>query len=149
MTGLLLRNYNPAFSPDGAKIAFYAETASLEGDYWIIGSDGTGLKPLTRAAVKMRDLFCMNCRPEWSPRREKNSVYGGPRWDGRPVHHQFRWDKFEEADNYCGKIGMVCAAFAHAHPVWSPDGNALAFVSRRATSFDVYKVNSDGSICGS
>jgi TolB protein len=45
---------------------------------------------------------------------------------------------------------IVCQSLAQSKvdshdPVWSPDGNQIAFYSNRDGDFEIYVVNSDGS----
>jgi Tol biopolymer transport system component len=52
---------HPAWSPDGAKIAFvYQEQQSTQSDLYVIGIDGTGRSRLTSTEVTETD-------PAWQP----------------------------------------------------------------------------------
>ena len=51
--------WSPAWSPDGRSIAFVGE-ADDDGDIWLVGADGSGLRQLTTTAADDRD-------PAWLP----------------------------------------------------------------------------------
>jgi Tol biopolymer transport system component len=118
----------PAWSPDGARIAFTTYRAGGAA-IWTMAPDGAGARPVT-AAGQYGDYS-----PSWSP-------------DGR-------WIAFQRVDASTVRIGIVAAeggaprflpwpAKAYA-PAWSPDGARIAFSSDVDGDMDVYVVTPDGA----
>jgi hypothetical protein len=113
---------HPAWSPDGAKIAFDSGTC-CPNDIYTINPDGTGLTQLTFDFTS--DL------PQWSPDGSKiaYSGYGGVKVMNRDG------------------TGQTLIASGGA-PAWSPDGKEIAFMRPNAQdpySSDVWVMNADGS----
>ena len=116
-------DWNPAWSPDGSRIAFDRNSgSSSRADIYIMNADGTGLRPLTGG-----DWF--DARPAWSP-------------DGRKI--AFYRDGAINVMNGDGS-GVTKLTDGGAYPSWSPDGSSIAFWSGQSGSRAVYVMNADGS----
>ncbi|MGK2934836.1 MAG: hypothetical protein ACSLFE_06280 [Gemmatimonadaceae bacterium] len=126
-------NGDPAWSPDGKRIAFSSDRGGRR-DIYIMNADGSGL-------LRRTDIGGYNTDPAWSP-------------DGRSIAFSSLRD---------GQFGIYVMAVDgdwsnprhvgpdrgwNAHPAWSPDGGKIAFTSDwRAYDivYDLYTMNADGS----
>ena len=132
-SGALLTNdsgseRDPAWSPDGSRLAFAAE---LRGDLdiWVMNADGNGL-------VRLTSNVGTDYRPDWSP-DGKRIVFVSER-DGNPELYVMNADG-------TGQTRLTNEPRRDSDPAWSPDGATIAFSSERGTSADIYIMNVDGS----
>ncbi len=108
-------NYNPAWSPDGVRIAFVSAKRQAEPEIYAMDSDGSNQVRLTHD-LRTKD------RPSWSP-------------DGQ-------WIAYD--DSFAGWLSQISVVAADGSgrtkrltdnpptkwfPAWSPDGNTIAYVA--------------------
>jgi Tol biopolymer transport system component len=108
----------PAWSPDGAKIA----CSGTDGDIWVIRPDGTGLVNVTNTPTPRHEY-----RPDWSPDGSKLAFTS---WQAQAEIHVANADGTSRSFVTTG-----------AWPAWSPDGARIAFVD----VLSIFTVNVDGS----
>jgi WD40-like Beta Propeller Repeat/Lysyl oxidase len=149
---------DPAWSPDGRRLAFVAPGAGGAGDVFVADADGTHRGRITRTdRVAERS-------PSWSPDGRHLVVErggrlvivradgGGERRLGPGVEPAWspggRRIAFTDGDNVYlvsakgGRARPVTSApGAQTAPAWSPDGLRLAYVSNETGAFDVYVLN--------
>jgi WD40 repeat protein len=118
----------PAWSPDGSKIAFRSDRDG-SGEIYAMTADGSGVTRLTQHAA-------LDTRPTWSP-------------DGRRIAFQSGRDGNDEiyvmnADG-SGVTRLSSNDGSDRQPAWSPDGQKIAFASDRDGNFEIYVMNADGS----
>ena len=119
---------DPAWSPDGKKLAF----ARLDKGFgiYVVKADLSGLQRLTR---KSSGSYAA---PAWSP-------------DGRKIAFAIDRDGDSEVfvmnANGSGQRNLTRNQADDGYPSWSSDGRRIAFVSDRDGSLEVYVMNADGS----
>jgi len=118
----------PAWSPDGTKIAF-SSRRSGSFDIYVMNADGTGTKPLT--STKEDDSH-----PTWSPEGDRITfARDGP------------GDIYVMKADGSGARRISDPRVQEAEPAWSPDGDWIAYIRRTpGTSVrEVWLVRPDGS----
>lgn len=118
---------DPAWSPDGARIAF---TSDRDGnrEVYVMNADGSGAQRLTAMAGA-------DYAPAWSP-------------DGSRI--VFVSERGGNADIYAmnpdgsGAMRLTSGGGHELDPAWSPDGRRIAFASFTG-DFDLFVMNADGT----
>ncbi|RJQ39928.1 MAG: DUF5050 domain-containing protein [Dehalococcoidia bacterium] len=122
-----LRAYEPAWSPNGSKIAFQSWENDLP-EIYMMDADGSNL-------VRLTDNSAYDDYPAWSPDGSK-IVFVSDRDGNNEIYvmnadgsNQRRLTNSPESDTF---------------PVWSPDGTKILFQSDRSGR-GIYVMNSDGT----
>jgi len=116
-------DWNPAWSPDGSRIAFDRGTNTEMGpDIYVMNADGSGLQPLTSGPS-------FDAHPTWSPDGGRIAFYRNG-----SIHVM----------NASGS-GVTKLTDDGQYPAWSPNGARIAFWSGRSGQRGVYVMNVDGS----
>jgi TolB protein len=126
-------NANPAWSPDGRRIAFNSDRLGIgeaDHDLWLVDSDASNLRRLTLGPAIDTD-------PAWAP-------------DGRRIAFESdRAGNIEiwSLDTSSGSepARLTTSPGEDADPAWSPDGSRIAFLSTRDGNREIYVMNADGS----
>jgi Tol biopolymer transport system component len=119
----------PAWSPDGAKIAFSgARGDDYGGEVYAMNADGSGMRRLTSQRLQDR-------QPAWSP-DGKRIAYTSNRGDGSEIYVM--------RANGTGARRLTRCWDECSWPRWSPDGRQIAFLAKAAI-YKLYLMRSDGS----
>jgi dipeptidyl aminopeptidase/acylaminoacyl peptidase len=119
-------NYLPAWSPDGARIAFVSNREGND-EIYVMDADGSGQKRLTTDMDE--DLS-----PTWSP-------------DGSRIAFQSNRDGFNRI-HVMDADGLAVIGLTDSDgfdPAWSADGSRIAFTSTKDGNPEIYVMSSDGS----
>lgn len=118
---------DPAFSPDGSRIAFTSNRDGDRAEIYVMDADGTGSVRLTTEGGQ---------RPAFSPDGAKIAFLSYR--DGNGEIYIMNSDGTEQTRL------MDSAAF-DGSPVFSPDGSQIAFETARDGDYEIYIMNVDGS----
>ena len=130
----------PAFSPDGAWIAFSSrrDGGEIAGGIWMVPASGGAARRLTNAGFS----------PAWSPDGEQ-IIYATEfvRGEVRPTH-RVRVSALRAVSVRQGVTRLISEGDV-AQPAWSPNGHRIAFWSSfgdgRPRPFTVHTMRPDGS----
>jgi hypothetical protein len=129
--------FDPAWSPDGRRIAFARRQArNTSSDIWVMNASGTRTRRLTRDRDGPIDR-----EPAWSP--DGSQIV----WV-RSIALRSSSELWIMRADGGDKRRLVPGGPVHydAGPAWSPDGRRIAFTSNRAGgSPQIFTVESDGS----
>jgi dipeptidyl aminopeptidase/acylaminoacyl peptidase len=138
----------PAWSPDGQKIVFSSERDGIFAGpmapapkIYVMNADGSGQTRLTSGTT-------VDVSPSWSAdgskivfsRAERTCT---PTPDGGQVC-EFPYQLYVMNGDGSGLTQITNNGAQNLGPVWSPDGQKIAFGSSRP-GYDVYSINPDGS----
>lgn len=131
-TGGGVSNRDPAWSPDGRRLAFSRSDSDGSADIYVMNADGSNVVRRTHGG--------RNWEPAWSP--DGRTIAFTSHWDGSAGVH------LVDADGGSGSRVLMHRPGYDANPAWSPDGRKITFTSDwRAYDFvyDLYVMNADGS----
>ena len=121
-------HYQPAWSPDGTKIAF-GSNKDGNGEIYVMDPNGANVVRLTADASE-------DGQPAWSP-------------DGMKI--AFATERDGNAEIYvmdssgANPVNLTNHSGSDLAPAWSPDGTKIAFQSNREVDYAVWVMNADGS----
>ena len=120
---------NPAWSPDGTKIAFETNLAG-NWEIYTINVDGSGLQNVSNTPDSIEGW------PAWSPDGAKIAFQSNR--DGN-------WEIYVMNLDGSGLKRLTDNSSIDGLPTWSPNGRSIAFVSNQGGSWGVWVMNADGS----
>lgn len=112
------RDQDPAWSPDGSRLAFSSTRDGAHLDIWVVNADGSGLTNLTPLADSTESGQA-GIEPTWSP-------------DGTKIAYSYQGDVWVmDATTGAGKQNLThdpaLPAAGHS-PAWSPTSDTIAYV---------------------
>lgn len=120
----------PAWSPDGTRIAYVGGNGTGGRTIHVIGADGSGDVEITHDGNEWS--------PTWSPDGRTIAYATGPADD---TYYQLRIVNAAGS----GDRAVKPSSAADTDPAWSPDGKWLAFASDRRGRDDIWLVTPNGS----
>jgi TolB protein len=123
---------SPAWSPDGTRIAFNADS-NKDGKrgVYVMNADGLDLTQLTSAGG--------NISPAWSPNGGLITMQSHR--DGYYEIYVMKSDGLAQTPLTTTKTDS-----GEYYPCWSPDGTRIAYDSPLEGTYDIYTMNADGSL---
>jgi len=129
--------WNNHWSPDGKRIAFTGRSdPKAELAVFVMNTDGTGLRPLTRVPAEQGGAQW----PVWSPDGRKLAIQVNSRLQKGCAHI---W--VVDAGTGEGRQLAAHDAYLDETPSWFPDGKRIAFQSNRTGRMEVWVMNADGT----
>jgi Tol biopolymer transport system component len=124
----------PAFSPDGARIAFQSESSPQLSDtaapslalstLWVVEADGEGLRQLTRPGEPPGG----HGAPSWSPDGHR-LVFSASRYGSSEIW-SLELPAASEGGDGGEPVALVRSPTTAYDPAWSPDGRSIFFSAR-------------------
>jgi RTX calcium-binding nonapeptide repeat (4 copies)/WD40-like Beta Propeller Repeat len=105
-----------AWSPDGARVAFYRQTGTLTADVFVAEADGGRLRNLTRSSAEF------SWAPDWSPDGSRIVCVASDRNSKKLVTV-----RPDGSDRQPVPGTVVDAADQVGDPHWSPDGSVIGY----------------------
>jgi TolB protein len=131
-------NFQPAWSPDGTRIAFVSGRGSSQ-EIYLMNADGTHETPLTNNHGE-------NLQPAWSPDGRRIAFvrnvyrdYMNPGY-GHDGNGQFLNIFVIDSDG-SGERELLGGSRSYYSPSWAPDGQRIVFLD----GDDIYIMNRDGA----
>jgi Tol biopolymer transport system component len=121
-------DWEPAWSPDGSRIAFTQQVVSGDGvdsEIYVMNTDGSDQVRLTNNPGD--DWY-----PAWSP-------------DGSKIAFTRNAEIYVMDADGSNQINLTNNPDNDWYPTWSPDGSKLAFTSSRGGNHEIYVMDADGS----
>ena len=106
-------DFDPAWSPDGSKIAFVSNRDGVDTELYLMNTDGSSL-------VRLTDDGLDDTMPAWSPDSQRIAF---TKSQGAGIHIINR-----------DGTNLVSVISFSAWPAWSPDGSRLAFIQSDSSS---------------
>lgn len=130
----------PAFSPDGSKIAFTSSRDnSFDKEIYVMNADGSNPRNLTNDTINNGVFW--DVEPAFSPDGSK-IVFSSTRADNGPYPTNI-WVMNVDGTN---KTKLTNNNPQSPYdPTFSPDGSKIAFVAYNSGFADIYVMNSDGT----
>jgi Tol biopolymer transport system component len=139
-------DFDPAWSPDGKKIAFESQRAG-NWEIYVMNADGTAITRLTKNTAK-------DFRPAWSPDGKKiafMSTRGSRYNNGYAIYVMSVSGSGVTRLTSLAQCSLFVVICGNTSPAWSPDNKKIVFVhitgysSSGSTSAVLEIVNADGS----
>jgi TolB protein len=125
----------PAWSPDGTKIAFSTDRDAGDYEVYVMHADGTNPVRLTNSPGE-------DGQPAWSPDGSKLAFATTRDAPTDSLHPEIY---VMSAVDGSGPVNLTLDAAADLEPAWSPDGTKIAFASDRSGQFEIWVMNANGT----
>jgi Tol biopolymer transport system component len=135
----------PAWSPDGTKIAFTRLDAdfAILGDIWVMDADGSNQINLTPTAPDANNLD--EYQPSWDPSGTQLAFVREVRKEDLPGQIISEQDDIFVMDaNGENATNITQTEADERDPAWSPDGAKIAFSGVRAGGEEILTMDPDG-----
>jgi len=133
ITNSLVNEFQPAFSPDGDRIAFTSNQTG-NNEVYVMDADGTD-------QIRLTNNVARDARPAFSPDGNR-LAFTSNRTGNDEIYVMDAADGDGKGDNL---VRLTNNPTADTFANFSPDGKKVAFTSRRDGNDELYVVSSDGT----
>jgi Tol biopolymer transport system component len=166
-------DWNPAWSPDGSRIAFTTYRAG-GGEIFAMNADGSNPVRLTTNSFYDRhprwssdgtriafesyrggnwEILVMNADGSGEVQLTHNTAYDfEPDWSPDSTKITWRTGQFDGVGDVAvmnadgtGVVNLTNDPVYDREPAWSPDGNSIAYASVQSGNFDIRKMDPNGT----
>jgi TolB protein len=126
--------FRPAWSSDGARLAYISDANSALPQIWVIGKDGNNRRQVTSELVGIQWADSLT----WDPKGARLAATAAP-------------DMREPSQIYLIDVATGAPERLTRHqngaldPAWSPDGSALAYIGRPGGQTELWVRNIEGT----
>jgi Tol biopolymer transport system component/DNA-binding winged helix-turn-helix (wHTH) protein len=131
-------DYNPAFSPDGRRIAFESSRSGEAQEIYLANPDGSDILQLTKGTVEWRGEPRWRGSPVWSP--DGRRIVFASRGDGG---NPDLWTVEIESGTL---VRLTNDAFVDGVMTWSPDGKWIYYRQDRKDGRDIMRIAASGGV---
>ena len=135
ITNSLVNEFQPAFSPDGERIAFTSNRTG-NNEVYVMNADGTNQIRLTNNAAR-------DARPAFAPDGER-IAFTSNRTGNDEIYVMAAADSDGDGNGE-NPVRLTNNPTADTFANFSPDGKEVVFTSRRDLNDELYVVSSDGT----
>jgi len=133
LTSNAVADTDPAYSPDGTRIAF-----TRANDIWVMNADGTGQAPITGAEGP-------DSQPAWSPDGRSIAYVSNQNTPGGNTTGFELFVTDANGSDTPRRVTDTPNNVSSRAPAWSPGGDRIAYESNADGTYEIYTIDADAT----
>ena|SRR5687768_5642813 len=134
-------SFNAVYSPDQTQIAFARADSTRQLQIWVMNTDGSGERQLTRFTADDGSPQW----PAWSPDGARLAIQSGRYNRNAPAENTAHIWILDVKSGAATRLNPHTTPYLDETPSWFPDGRRIAFQSDRSGRMEVWIMNADGT----